>query len=279
MSVTINAKSLSDMLDAHMLIKGEGVEVLTRRYARLCAVELANRTNPWSVGTGGGKEGKIIGNKSVRLSIVKVIKDKQGMRDLFDKTNKEFLRQTMLRLFNAGRYDLLAKIMKSCGLIASEDRLNIIGQSQMKEIHQGSRSRSTGMTHITRGTINFSPAGFGSYIKEAQKRVGLCKSGWADCARQIGGTNGDNARGIPAWAKQASRNGKIEDHSKDKKNPHFVMTNTTPWVSDLLKEKERSNAMRVAKNKLIEALDRSFNAAKRGQRAAREAINKDQQAA
>jgi len=89
MSVTINAKSLSDMLDAHMLVKGEGVEVLTRRYARLCAVELANRTNPWSVGSGGGKVGKIIGNKSVRMSIIKVIKDKRGMRDLFEKTKEE----------------------------------------------------------------------------------------------------------------------------------------------------------------------------------------------
>lgn len=275
--ITIEARKFSDLLDAHLLVKGEGVEVLTRRYARLCAVELANRTQPWSVG--GGAAGKAAGAQAVDGNIRKVIKDKQGMRDLFDKTKIEGLGKAMIRLLNAGRYDILAKIMASCGLVTSADRLIMVSPGDMNSEHQGHRSRSTGRTFIKKGEVVFSPSGFGGYIKEVQKRVGLCKSGWADCARQIGGTSGDNARGIPAWAKQSSRNGKIQDRSKDPSNPHFVMTNTTPWVSRLLKEEQQTIALTVAKNKMIKALEMSFFAAKRGQRAAREAINKNQEAA
>lgn len=275
MSVTITARSLTDLLDAHMLVKNEGAPILARRYARICAVELANRTQPWSVGKGAGAEGKAKGAKAIDKNIRKVIKDKQGMRDLFEKTKEEGLRKNMIRLLESGHYHILAKIMKSCGLIASPDHLYLIGVSELKDVHQGSRSTITGRTKITRGMITFSPSGYGKYIKEVQKRVGLCKSGWADCARQIGGTNGDNTRGIPAWAKQRSRNGKVEDRSRGTGNPHFIMTNTTPWVSRLLREDQRAIAVSVARNKLIKALEKSFNAAKRGERAAREEINKD----
>ena len=34
------------------------------------------------------------------------------------------------------------------------------------------------------------------YTNEIKKRVGFAKSGWADCAKKLGGT-----RGIPAWIK------------------------------------------------------------------------------
>jgi hypothetical protein len=274
MSVTINARSLSDMLDAYTKVTGKGVAELTRAYARICAVELANRTQPWTAGKGNGAIGKAAGERAVDQNIRKVISDKSSLRGLFEKTKNDSLRKTLLRLLNAGHNDYLAVVMYQCKLITSPDQLKIIsGKSEIKSTHQAARSPRTGRTYYKPGTINLTTEEVGGYIKEVQERVGYSKSGWAECARAIGGVKGDGARGIPGWAKrQRGSNWNVKDNSADKKNPHFVMTNTTPWITRLIDENAQLGAAQTARDKMIKALDMAFIAAKRGASAADESI-------
>ncbi len=272
--ITIEARSLSDMLDAYTQVTGKGVAELTRAYARICAVELANRTQPWSTAKGGGAIGKAAGEMAVRIDIRKAVSDKSSLHELFEKTKKEKLRKNLINLLETGNYEVLAVVMSKCKLIISPDRLKMLnGSGEIKEAHQSSRSKRTGRSFIRKGSFNVSTSELGGYIKEVQKRVGYSKSGWAECARAIGGVKGDGARGIPAWAKrQRGNNWSVKDNSSDKNNPHFIMTNTTPWINRLIDEAAQNGACWEAREKMIKALNMAFNAAKRGVRAADESI-------
>ena len=65
----MESKDLDAMLDAYSQLQDVTIPDLTRKHARLLAVELANRTQPFSVGKGGGAKGKERGTKRTRFDI------------------------------------------------------------------------------------------------------------------------------------------------------------------------------------------------------------------
>ena len=87
------------------------------------------------------------------------------------------------------------------------------------------------------------------YIQKAIKKVGIAKAGWANCALQLKKVNkGKLTASIPPWVIRHTadfKNGNTQDLTSDIKNPRVVMTNTTPWASNVIPESEQANATAV----------------------------------
>ena len=113
----------------------------------------------------------------------------------------------------------------------------------------------------TRPVYHYAPNGIDGYVETIAKRLGYAKSGWAECARTIGGIKGDGARGIPAFAKRHKAKNADVDLTKLKSigNPHVTMTNLTFWVSRLLPEQKQNEALLIAKEKMIKMMNIVFD--------------------
>ena len=256
-SIAVDMTSLQNVMEQYKQVTGKSMGEIVRAHARLCCVELANRTNPFTVGAGSEvmDKGKINLSKDIR----KVIKEPDDVASRARRfITDDNTRARVLALITAGKWSTVAKIFVNFKIISSPGDLQLVsGQAAMKETHKLNRSKSTGRTISPRKQINRTPSGLEGYIGEVSKMIGYTKSGWAECARKIGRLSGDNARGIPAFAKrQKQGNFDIEDHSGDKGNPHFVMTNTTPWVSKMIKPSEITAATNIASGKMIKSMER-----------------------
>jgi hypothetical protein len=55
-------------------------------------------------------------------------------------------------------------------------------------------------------------------------------------------------REVPAWVKRnmGRASGRIQDNSSLEGSPHVVMTNATPWASDVIPPKEAEKALSEA---------------------------------
>lgn len=277
MPVTIEATKLDDILKAYSALTGKGLSQITRAHARICAVELANRTQPFTSGAGSGparlKQSVFYLEKQIR----RPIRIKQDLDERFQKIEEEKVRTRLTNLLNAGRYNVIKQILANLKIIKSPEHFKIInGQGKLAETHKNRRSTRTGMTYSRPGEINMAKSGIQTYINKVAKAVGYTKSGWAECARKIGGLSGDGARGIPAFAKrQRGNNWKVDDNGADKDNPNFVMTNTTPWIRRLLATSDEKDALRIAREKMIKSMRRAIQQARRGEAAAKQAIAKE----
>lgn len=277
MPLTIEATKLEDILKAYSALTGKGLAQITRANARVCAVELANQTQPW---TGGSKKGPNVLRaraKGITFDIKKVIKDDYSLESLIiASVQDEKIKERLLQVARAKRYDILGKIMFNCGMISSESNIfQISGESSFTSTHKKFRG-SDGNTFSPREEKYITKGGLDSYINKVLKRIGYTKSGWAECARKIGGLSGDGARGIPAFAKrQRGNNWKVDDNSSKEGNPNFAMTNTTPWVDRMLKPGAKQNAVRYARERMIKSMQTAIKQARRGEAAAKQAIAKE----
>jgi hypothetical protein len=262
--MTAYTTDIEDMLEKYQQVSGRSVRELVRAYARLACVQLANRTQAFTSGPSDGPAALDRQSKTVSYDIKKVIKDRQSLEERIQKSiQDEKIRDRMIRVLNAGRYDILAKIMVNIGMIHSESDFNqIAGSSSAKITHTQYINRRTGRTNSPPGKVYLSTGELENYITEVQKRIGYAKSGWAQCAREIGGISGDGARGIPAYAKRhKGGNFNVRDHSNDEQEPYYEMTNTTPYIRKLLDNGSETTAMNIARERMIKSLEKIFQAA------------------
>jgi hypothetical protein len=260
MAITVNADNLKSVLEQYSILTGKGIPELMRSSARLCAVELANRTQPFSVGkvSEAGAKAKIAGDTRTSNDIGKIIKTKTRLDEIFSKTKSEKLRASLVKLANAGQWQELKAVFEKVGFSG----LEFISSTQaFKAAHKYNRSRTTGQTFKKADKVYIATSGLPTYIQEVVKRVGLSKSGWAECARKIGGVKGDAARGIPAFAKRHSADfGKVSENISGA-NTSFTMTNTIPWANKVCRPSEQRVALTTAKTKMIEQMRRAIKAA------------------
>lgn len=277
MPLTIEATKLEDILKAYTALTGKGLAEITRANARVFAVELANRTQPWTGKNSKGSEVLARVSKTVTKDVKKIIKGNDDFENyIHGAIQDDRIKHRLLDVARAKRYDILGKIMFNCGIITSESNIfQINGEDSHKDAHLKFRD-GKGRTKSPSGEKYISKSGLNSYINKVLKRIGYTKSGWAECARKIGGLSGDGARGIPAFAKrQRGNNWKVDDNSSKEGNPNFVMTNTTPWIDRMLKQSDASDAMRIAREKMIKSMQTAIKQARRGEAAVKQAIAKE----
>lgn len=266
--ITVDSKSLRQVLSDHSYFSRFTVPKLVRKYARLCAVELANRTQPFSVGQGGGRgEAYTQGSTRVKNDIGKVLRGKDDLRAMAEYMDDEKIRARVLALIDSGNLEAASKVFANCGFTKSWGGYELVrGRAEMKKIHNANRRmRTDGHTINKPGKLYVTTTSAEPYIKQVVKRVGMSKGGWAECARQIGGVQGDGARGIPSWAKRIKAGGEVVDRSTDKRNPHFVMTNTYPWISRICTPIEQKRAVSMAIDKMILEMGKALAAEAKNQ--------------
>lgn len=260
MPITINADNLTSVLLQYTTLTGKGIPELMRSNARLCAVELANRTQPFSVGKASeaGAKAKTAGETRTANDIGKVIKSKSRLDEIFAATQSDKLRANLSKLAASGRWDDLKSVFQKLGFGAIEFVSNA---ESFNAAHKYNRNRSTGHTFKKADKLYIATSGLPAYIKEIVKRVGLSKSGWAECARQLGGVKGDGARGIPAFAKRHNKGyGKVTESISGAKTS-FTLINTIPWAEKVCRPSEQRTALTMAKTKMIEQMRRAIKAA------------------
>lgn len=258
MPITVNADNLSSVLLQYATLTGKGIPELMRSNARLCAVELANRTQPFSVGKGAGAKAKTAGETRTANDIGKVIKSKSRLDEIFAATESDKLCANLSNLAASGRWDALKSVFQKLGFGAIEF---VSSPQAFQAAHKYNRSRATGRTFKKADKLYIATSGLPAYIKEIVKRVGLSKSGWAECARQISGVKGDAARGIPAFAKRHNAGfGKVSESIAGAKTS-FTLINTIPWADKVCRPSEQRAALTIAKTKMIEQMRRAIKAA------------------
>lgn len=258
MPITVNADNLTSVLLQYATLTGKGITELMRSNARLCAVELANRTQPFSVGKGAGANAKTAGESRTANDIGKVIKSKDRLEEITSKTQSEKLRANLSNLAASGRWDALRAVFQNLGFGVIEF---VSSPQAFQAAHKYNRSRATGRTFKKADKLYIATSGLPAYIKEIVKRVGLSKSGWAECARQIGGVKGDAARGIPAFAKRHNAGfGKVSESIAGAKTS-FTLINTIPWADKVCRPSEQRAALTIAKTKMMEQMRRAIKAA------------------
>jgi hypothetical protein len=211
--------------------------------ARLLCVELARRTQPFGNDDTSGKT-------RVKNDIGKIIKPPVQLLAMANKVENKKIGKRLKSMIMNQRYDVVETIFRNLGFLNKWTGLEFLdSKSAIKTHHQDARVKPTGRTK-TRGSKLFISSGseLNTYITEIQKRVGISKGGWADCATQLKKVNkGGLLAGFPTWVKKAmkSGSGKVQDMTSDIKNPRVHMTNNVPWASNVIPESEQAGAIAV----------------------------------
>ncbi len=258
--VKVDASNLKEMLARFSEVTGKSMPQIVRAHARICAVELANRTQPF---TGGGKNGSAIlarGTENLKKDILKPVKDTEKLRAKADGLRNEKMRVRMQYVVASGSQTAIAALLMACRTIVSVSNFKpTSGVANIKTAHRSRRSKTTGHSLSASPDYNYAQTGLDGYVKQAAKMVGYAKSGWAEAARKIGGVKGDGARGIPAFAKRQKKdNGDARDNSDNKNSPHFIIINSTPWVSRLIPTSQQNEAKSATRYRMIKAMNRVF---------------------
>lgn len=222
--------------------------------ARLLCVELARRTQPFGNKTGGEKVGT--------AAIARDLLGGKKRYGIFAPVTP-FLAQNA-KEYSTGNIRLFAK---KNGEVYGTDRAHFLpsaNASTLRGIHKkafangrmssaGSRTRDIGRWKFI--DKYFVPQdALGSYLASVQAKVGLAKSGWAACAKQLKKiVGGSMTRGIPSWVTRHLGDyafGKVEDRTGNLFAPTVILTNTTKYADAVLRPSEQLMAQSVAAEKM-----------------------------
>ena len=160
--------------------------------ARLFCVDLVHVTQPW----GKGKKAQRMGQGAVGRDIEKVYLTESDLYGLIKKHSVEQAKAFYYHIKH-GNFNKADKIARTVNID--------IGHFDGGEKHRKSRNNRGRVSAGVQGKFA-QKKDVDKYTKEVKNRVGFAKSGWADCAAELGGH-----RGIPAWIKnQGGDMGKVE---------------------------------------------------------------------
>lgn len=220
--------------------------------ARLLCVELARRTQPF------GDE-QTAGTTRIKNDIGKIIKNTDQLDEYADRIGSQKIKERLKSLIKSGRFDIVETILRNIGFLNKWTGMEVIGGSKIKSVHNEARNKTTGRTK-SRGSKLFIASNSDQeiYIAEVQKRVGMSKGGWANCATQLKRVNkGSLLSTFPKWVIKAmkSGSGSVQDITSDLKNPRVEMTNNIPWASNVIPKSEEEFARAVVVTKMKKQLE------------------------
>ena len=219
--------------------------------ARLLCVALARRTPPFGSDNKTGQAAvarDILGGKK-RYGLFAPITP-------FMEANAEEYSSGNIRLFT-----------KKDGTVYGTDRAHFLTSATtgtLRSIHKqafkNGRMSSAGTSTRDIGRWKFIDKYFvpakalSEFVALQQAKVGLAKSGWAACAKQLPKVvSGSMTRGIPKWVTSKLKDftfGKIEDRTNNIFNPVIVLTNTLPWADKVITPVEQLNATQIVARKM-----------------------------
>lgn len=231
-----------------------------KQQGRLVAVNLAFQTQP----LGDGGKAKAQGEGSARRDIDRVYKSGKQTTGVIKKSgtsngktstqNAEQAGRAFARYVLKGQNDAATTILQRLNIPKYHN--TIVKPMDAGSAHKASRYGARRV--VPKNTfIKVSvprEAQIDSYVKQITHRVGIAKAGWADCAKQLGGS-----RGIPQWVTRHAgkrAKGSVVDNSEASAGEQYVtMTNQVPWIDKCLNAGQIQRALDIQKDKMTKAIE------------------------
>jgi hypothetical protein len=268
-SLTINPIKLQQALKAFVgNTKLEAAKEM-KIQARLLCVSLANSTQPFGLNA----KAKAIGEEAVTRDIDRVYKtSRTAVREIGSlpipagKTKTQNAKQAAAALAALVLGKSFGKGKKGVGAQSAAqaliDRLNYkpyvytrIGEFDRGSAHENARfgkHKRVPKNQFVRQVVT-KEAELARYFKQKRGNVGIAKSGWAVCAGILGGF-----RGIPKWVYRHTGGGRVVDRSQAKtgafSKPYISMTNTIPWISNIISKSTVQRSIDIQVIKMIKRL-------------------------
>lgn len=268
-SLTVNPIKLQKALQAFVgRTKLEAAKEM-RIQARMLCVSLANSTQPFGLNA----KAKAIGEKAVTGDIDRVYKSTPtAVREIGSlplprgKTATQNAKQAAAALAALVFGKSFGKSKKGIKAQSSAqaliDRLNYkpymytrVGEFDKGRAHEnarfGKRKRVPKNQFVRQIVTKDSP--LSRYFKDKRGNVGIAKSGWAVCAGILGGF-----RDIPKWVYRHTGGGRVVDKSQVKpgvfSKPYITMTNTIPWITNVISKSTVQKSIDIQVVKMIRRL-------------------------
>ncbi len=213
-----------------------------RQEARLVAVELARRTQPFGNNATTQKVGQAATARDIYLVYATPGK---AWKDINDS-----LQDSFWRAVKSSAWDRAARILRRYGSALKGTPIdNFDGGATHRQLrnNQGRIPPSQKPVMIVKD-----PRKLKSYVLDEQKKVGEGKGGWATCAKALGGT-----RGIPGWVSRQNSPGQIAESYKPEISG-VTMINQVPYASEILSESEKQIAIDDGKYRLGLSVKKAF---------------------
>ena len=221
-----------------------------RKSGRALAVRLTNVTAPFGMGQAAKKQGE----GAVARDILEITKP----------LNRYWMGEAV-RMKALDPASFKRRFTTKEGRVWLEEEDMILNSSTIKRFHQSMRSKSSGRTSKA-GTytrdIGRSRAGNRGillaseqkkYIKDTQKKVGIAKAGWAECASILGGF--DKVTGvskIQAWVtKLISKYGR---GTVQEGNGYIKIRNSVPWIGNALSRSNLTKSLDIQRTALAKSV-------------------------
>jgi len=219
-----------------------------RAQGRLIAVNLAFQTQPF-----GNEEGRTLGEEKVKWDILKVYST-PGQVFTEIKKQSENQARAFWSLLKKKKFQSAKTFLSRLGI--SKYQFSEIGYMDAGESHKSAKRSIPNRPRISSNQKPFlivaDTKKLNTYINLISKRVGMTKSGWATCAKILGGT-----RGIPQWVtRHASKvaKGYVIDRTNGQ-DPHVILVNQIPWVDKCLNEGQMQRAFDIQTEKMKTAIE------------------------
>jgi hypothetical protein len=231
-----------------------------RLNARLLAVEFSRRTQPF------GHDEKIReqGEKAISTDLLggkRSVGKGKGRRGIFAPITP--FMESYAEFYDTGTIWLFAR---KNGTVYGTDTAHFLPQadtSTLRGIHKGaySNGRMSAAGGDTRdiGRWKFinryfvPPDTLKEYMASVKAKVGLAKSGWASCAKQI-----KNTRLIPTWVTRHLKDyalGEVEDKTMVNGNPVMRLTNRVKYASEVLRFSEQLQGQSIVSTKMKKQME------------------------
>lgn len=221
-----------------------------RKSGRALAVRLANATQPFGLDATARKKGE--------NAILKDI-------SLITKPLDKYWYEEAVRMRKYDPQAFIRRFKTKDGRVFLQEEDVPLDASTIKGFHQKMRIKSTGRTSRagtkTRDIGRHGEANRGfvlqpillKYIKETQRKVGIAKAGWAECAAMLGGFDRVQGVGrIQNWLqKLIAKYGSGTVLVTDK---YVSLTNSVPWITRALDRSTMRKTLDIQRNTLAKSI-------------------------
>ncbi len=253
--MSVDDSDFSYQLKRYALARRISFAKAVKQQGRLVAVNLAIQTQPF-----GTDKGKALGEGAVQSDLIPrkgIFKPLNPFWMGEAKRMQQFDPESFVRRFTDKNGNVWLseqdKILTTQGAIKSFHQSMRTGSGRRRTSQAGNRTRDIGRTGAAnRGVVD--KDNLTNYVKTVQKKVGIAKAGWADCAKQLGGS-----RGIPGWVTRHAgkkAKGSVQDNSKASGDDQSVtMTNSVPWIDQCLNSGQIQAALDIQREKMVKAIE------------------------
>lgn len=237
--IRVDDSRLQRSLTELSILTRRDIRGILRQEARLFCVALAKYTQPFGL----DKKAKEKGETAVRRDILKVYGTASWAFDEIESISENAAR-AVVKYIREKNYIEAEKVLKRFKIMIPLKKFN--PKFHKKRFVQGRLKGSE------KSQIVVDEKKLKKYIRQKLKRVGFAKSGWASCAKFLGGT-----RGIPAWARRNQGPCMVLNRSRQRNNPHFILVNAINYTSRVLSQSGMRGAMNERVFKLRIRIDKA----------------------